>query len=93
MGEYDYVQVERAKPNVLVAYSREVALQLLEALDLDAEKWACLGVGQRLPGKAWKRIVMMRPHWSLSPAEAIEFEMFVQNWITAKGPDAVFKII
>lgn len=74
-------------------YSRDVALQYSEAFDLDAEKWACLGVGQRLPGKAWKRIVMMRPHWSLAPAEAIEFEMFVQNWLTARDLDGVFKII
>lgn len=93
MGEYDYVPVERAKPHVIVACSRDVAIQYRDAFQLDANMWACLGVGQRLPGKGWQRIVMLRPHWSLSPAEAIEFELFVENWRTATFPDSVFKIL
>jgi hypothetical protein len=93
MGEYDYVPLERAKANVIVAWTRDVAIQYRDAFNLDANQWACLGVGQRLPGKPWQRLVMIRPHWNLSPAEAIEFEMLVQNWRTMTYADSVFKLL
>jgi hypothetical protein len=93
MGEYDYVPLERAKPNVIVAYSRDIAIQYREAFDLDQATWACLGYGERLPGKWWQRIAMMRPHWSQSPAEAIDFERMIENWRIATKRDSVFKVL
>jgi hypothetical protein len=93
MGEYDYVPLERAKPNVIVAYSRDVAIQYRDAFNLDESQWACLGYCQRLPGKWWQRIVMMRPHWNQSVAEAIDFEMRVDDWRAATVADSVFKLI
>jgi hypothetical protein len=89
----DYIAVERAKPNVIVAYSRDVAIQCRDAFALDPETWACLAYHERLPGKPWQRIALMRPHWSQSPAQAIEFEMYVENWRIARFPDGIFKII
>lgn len=79
--------------NLLVAWSGDIAKQYAEAFGLNLNEWGVAGVGEARIGRRYQRIVLLRPHWNMCVADAIEFEFQTERWRTALGPSGYFKVI
>lgn len=88
------MRLQRAKPwNAVIATTRDIAEQYIDAFGLSHEMWEARGLGERKPGERFHRIVIVRPHWHISGAEYSEFQTKAETWVAAVDVDGYFKII
>jgi hypothetical protein len=80
--------------NAVIAASKDIAEQYMEAFGLTSEMWEALGYGASPAGRQFDRIVVIRPHWQMDAEEIARFEQVtVDHWITRLGPGGHLKII
>lgn len=81
------------KPNLVVAYHKDIAEQYIDAFGLDNAQWDAAAVYENRTGHRFDRVILVRPHWSMSAVDAIEFEFAIDDWRTLTGPNDYFKVL
>ncbi|WP_461320312.1 hypothetical protein [Bradyrhizobium elkanii] len=77
----------------VVAANEAIARQYMDAFKLSSEIWDARVYDTAL-GAQYEHIVLIRPHWRLSPAEIAHFEQLIlPMWLTRLSRTGKMKVI
>lgn len=77
----------------VIAATDDVARQYMDAFGLSPEIWEPLSHGAALMARTFHRIVVIRPHWRMSPIEIEDFEENIERIRLRVARDGHFKVI
>ena len=77
----------------VIAATTDIARQYMDAFSLSPEIWEPLDHGACLMARRFDRIVVIRPHWTMSPIEIEDFEENIQRIRMRVECDGQFKVI
>jgi hypothetical protein len=87
-------RIEQAKPwCAVIAETEHIAEQYIVAFGLSREIWEPRTHGESPVGLSYDRIVIIRPHWRVTPEQYSAFQAQAAPWMRAVAPDGHFKII
>ena len=86
---------QKANPwNAVVAATKDIAVQWIEAFNLSKEMWLPTSHDADLKGARFERIVMIRPHWRQTAEQITAFDVdVVPRWAAHLAPGATLRII
>ena len=88
------MRLQMAKPwNSVIAETIHIAEQYIDAFGLSKEMWEARTHGESPAGVQYHRIVVIRPHWRVTPEQYPAFQAQAAPWMKAVAPNGHFKII
>jgi hypothetical protein len=75
------------------AATKDIARLYLEAFCLSEEIWEPMAHGDALLARTFLRVVVIRPHWQMSPIEIEDFEENIQRIRLRIMQDGQLKVI
>lgn len=75
------------------AATSDIACQYRDAFCLSPEIWEAMSHGDALMARTFLRVVVIRPHWKMSPIEIEDFEENIQRIRLRVVKDGYFKVI
>jgi hypothetical protein len=77
----------------VIAATQDIARQYMDAFGLSPEIWRPIAHGDALLAHVFDRIVVIRPHWRLSPIEIEDFEENIHRIRCRVAQGGQFKVI
>ncbi|MDB5603473.1 MAG: hypothetical protein JWP25_373 [Bradyrhizobium sp.] len=88
------MRLQMATPwNAVIAETMHIAVQYMDAFGLSTEMWEARTLSESPAGLFYERMVVIRPHWRVTPEQIVAFERHVHGWAGRVSPTGKFKII
>ncbi|WP_316200929.1 MULTISPECIES: hypothetical protein [unclassified Bradyrhizobium] len=79
--------------NAIVAATIAVAEQYISAFGLDTKHWRVFRHSDNPAGRCFDRLVIIRPHWRVTPEQIAAFEDSVHSWFSRVDSDGHITVL
>ena len=88
------MRLQMATPwNAVIAETKHIAEQYMEAFGLSTEMWDPRALAEDSAGLFYERMVVIRPHWSVTAEQLVTFEQHVAGWTRRVSRAGKLKIL